>query len=81
MVARNCNCLFRNPLIDAVQVCETLRKRIEAHPWNEIAPELKITMSMGLCADTNLATIEEMLSQADKKLYDAKNAGRNNIKY
>ncbi len=68
-------------IVDAVQVCETMRKRIETYFWHEIVSELKITMSMGLCADTSLESVESMLKQADKKLYNAKAAGRNNLQY
>ncbi|MEM7738753.1 MAG: diguanylate cyclase [Deinococcota bacterium] len=63
------------------QACEVLRQRIEAYPWEAVAPGLTITMSMGLCADTSLSSLEEMLNCADKKLYEAKAAGRNNVQY
>ncbi|MEM6427930.1 MAG: diguanylate cyclase [Deinococcota bacterium] len=68
-------------LEDSLQACETLRQRIEKHPWEAVASGLAVTMSMGLCADTSLGSLEAMLNCADQKLYDAKAAGRNNVQY
>ncbi len=64
---------------DAVRVCEKLRTAIENHPWREIAPELSVTMSMGLCDDLDQGSFEKMLAAADERLYRAKEEGRNRI--
>lgn len=66
-------------LEQAVGCCEELRRRIEAHPWTQLHPELKVTMSMGLCDKTELGNVEAMLAEADTRLYEAKRAGRNCI--
>lgn len=64
---------------DAVHVCEKLRTAIENHPWSEIEPELKVTMSMGLCDDLDQGSFAKMLDVADEHLYRAKEEGRNRI--
>ncbi len=63
----------------AVNLCERLRETISNHPWQDIHPDLKVTISMGLNADTNLENFEQMLAAADKKLYEAKDSGRNKV--
>jgi diguanylate cyclase (GGDEF)-like protein len=71
--------LAETPLTQACSLCEKLRNRIEAHPWQEIHPELCVTMSMGLSADRSLGSFEKMVAAADKKLYEAKSSGRNRV--
>ncbi len=67
------------PLAQAVEHCEQLRQRIENHPWHEINPALRVTMSMGLCADVTLGSLDQLIAAADEKLYEAKAGGRNRI--
>jgi diguanylate cyclase (GGDEF)-like protein len=71
--------LTQTPLTQAIQLCEKLRQIIESHPWSEIQPNLKVSMSMGLCADTQIGSFEKMVAAADEKLYAAKTAGRNRV--
>ena len=59
--------------------CEVLRKAIEQHPWHEVHPDLHVTMSMGLCDDIKLGSVNRMLAVADKRLYEAKRSGRNRM--
>ena len=66
-------------LAQAWQRCETLRLAIENHPWHEIHPELKVTLSGGLCGSLTLGSVKRMLHQADTNLYRAKKLGRNCI--
>ena len=66
-------------LAQAWQRCETLRLAIENHPWHEIHPELKVTLSGGLCGALTLGSVKRMLHQADTNLYRAKKLGRNCI--
>jgi PleD family two-component response regulator len=60
-------------------LCDKLRAIIEAHPWHEVHPNLKVTMSMGVFADYAVGTAEAMLQKADELLYKAKEAGRNRV--
>ena len=43
----------------------------------DVHPDLKVTISMGLCNDVSLASAEMMLNAANDHLYEAKNKGRN----
>ncbi len=63
----------------AFDVCERVRLEIQNFDWPRFAPQLKVTMSFGLCDDTTLDNHERMLAVADACLYQAKNAGRNRI--
>jgi len=52
---------------------------IEAFPWHEVHPGLKVTMSMGVYADIAAGSAETMLQKADALLYRAKESGRNRV--
>jgi hypothetical protein len=56
-----------------------LRELIEHFPWHQVHPDLKVTMSMGVCADVGAGTAEAMLKKADVLLYQAKESGRNRV--
>jgi len=71
--------LPQTPLPQAVALCEKLRQRIESYPWQEIHPDLRVTMSMGLCADLSLGSFDKIIAAADEKLYQAKKSGRNRV--
>lgn len=63
----------------ARQRCEALRRCIETEPWEAIAPGLEVTISVGLCDDTELDSIGAMLGVADEAMYRAKKLGRNRV--
>lgn len=66
-------------LPQAAALCDKLRNTIETYPWQDVHPDLKVTMSMGLCADLAVGTVEAMLQKADALLYRAKESGRNRV--
>lgn len=68
--------------VAAVAVCERARVCIDKHPWSELAPELRVTVSVGI-AHTVAAPpdVEQLLVGADVLLYAAKGAGRNAVAY
>ena len=66
-------------LPQAIVTCEMLRSRIESFEWHTLHPDLNITISMGLCADTAVQDINAMVEIADSYLYQAKQAGRNRV--
>ncbi|MEH6649773.1 MAG: GGDEF domain-containing protein [Motiliproteus sp.] len=73
--------LFPNTsLQQAGECCENLRLKIESYPWHEIAPQLKVTMSMGLSDDLSRGGFEKMIGDADEHLYLAKEQGRNQVR-
>ncbi len=66
-------------LPQAITTCDMLRGRIESFDWGKLHPGLKITISMGLCADTLVKDIHAMVEVADSYLYKAKQSGRNRV--
>ena len=66
-------------LAHAREACEALRLRVEAYPWHEVHPDLRITISMGLSSDTQVGSFHHMLEAADALLYQAKHGGRNQV--
>lgn len=75
---------FTQTSIEQAQaLCEKLRVLIEEYSWQEIHPDLRVTMSMGLCSDVQENAIgesfEKLLGIADAQLYHAKASGRNQV--
>lgn len=66
-------------LEQALLACERLRSDIETHQWGQDYPHLKVTLSIGLVSG-KAVDYENLLSQADQKLYQAKRLGRNRVK-
>jgi len=67
---------------DAVRVCEEARARVDAHPWHEVASDLRVTVSVGVaCLDDGTRPGSPGLDAADALLYVAKRAGRNAVAY
>jgi len=64
----------------AFEKLEKLRRQVETHDWSRVAPDLKLTISVG---GTRLrlgrTTQAALLGEADRHLYAAKSAGRNQI--
>ena len=58
---------------------ERLRKLIENHTFKFHNQEIKVTISVGLNSKTDYTNASEMLDDADKALYNAKNSGRNKV--
>lgn len=65
-------------LASAIQVAERLRAALESTPFHEGPP---IRCSFGVAEATQHANIEDAVKAADKKLYEAKEAGRNRVMY
>jgi diguanylate cyclase (GGDEF)-like protein len=60
----------------AAEVCERLRSCVQAHDWEAIAPDLKVTVSIGLTSAPPYDA-QTLSLRADAALYRAKGAGRN----
>ncbi|SEP79812.1 diguanylate cyclase (GGDEF) domain-containing protein [Lentzea xinjiangensis] len=73
----------------AVEIAEAARERVERHPWQEIAPGLRVTVSAGLAyeppadeaPERPAVGAEQQLLRADSLLYTAKQSGRNAVAY
>lgn len=66
-------------LAQARKRCEILRQQIESYDWSTIADGLSVSVSIGLCDDRGLGSVDAMLQVADRHLYQAKGAGRNRV--
>ncbi len=64
---------------EAYALAERIRERIESHPWHDVDPELRVTISIGLDSDTARSSVAGMLAAADERLYEAKHGGRNRV--
>lgn len=61
-------------------ILEKLREKIESNKYSVSAKKsIKITISIGASEIRNVANIEEAVEMADKKLYEAKESGRNKL--
>lgn len=73
--------LLETSLMRSVLVAEKLRRSVEEFNWIVIKPDLRVTVSIGLAENAKMPNHEKMISEADKKLYEAKRAGRNLVRY
>jgi diguanylate cyclase (GGDEF)-like protein len=66
----------------AVRVCEAARERVDHHPWQELAPGLRLTVSIGVAHGFGPVTGRDgLLATADRLLCAARHAGRNAVAY
>ncbi len=65
---------------DAALCCDRFRVLIEDFPWHSIHPDLKVTISMGVCEDISSGSGEAMISKADEALYEVKRNGKNHVR-
>lgn len=71
--------LFPDTVADrAFEVCERLRERVEQYPWQDLAPGLEVTLSIGL-ASTPPHACDLLIAKADSAMYRAKHLGRNRV--
>ncbi|MFT7109833.1 MAG: diguanylate cyclase (GGDEF)-like protein [Psychrobacter glaciei] len=73
--------LASTPHKDALNLAETIRKKLETCPLILGEREIKMTVSIGVntTIPSNLQNSIKFLDDADKALYQAKNSGRNKI--
>lgn len=67
--------------VNAVVACEKIRKAVETFPWDQLISGLRVTVSIGLSDDLSVSTPDRMVAKADAKLYEAKESGRNRIRW
>jgi diguanylate cyclase (GGDEF)-like protein len=68
--------LPQTSLTEAVAIAERIREKVATTDF----PNRRVTVSIGVAAYANdLRTPEELISAADKALYQAKHKGRNNV--
>ena len=54
------------------------KKKIEEASFNE-APDLKVTISIGVVSSEISSIFEDLIKKADSALYQSKNSGRNKV--
>ncbi|MFC4083127.1 GGDEF domain-containing protein [Amycolatopsis samaneae] len=70
----------------AVRIADAARARVAHHPWSEVQPGLRVTVSIGIAHEPGSGnpgpvSPERQLRRADTLLYAAKHAGRNKVAY
>jgi diguanylate cyclase (GGDEF)-like protein len=63
----------------ALVVCERIRRSVESHPWHELAPGLRVTVSLGVTDSEQGGGMAALVRSADGALHAAKRAGRNQV--
>jgi diguanylate cyclase (GGDEF)-like protein len=58
---------------------EKLCRLVMEHPWHTVHPLLAVTLSAGVAAADGQPNHEKLLSDADRKLYQAKRRGKNRV--
>jgi diguanylate cyclase (GGDEF)-like protein len=72
--------VFRNlEMRAAAEICERVRRAVEAFDWASIHPQLRVTLSMGLATSSSFDDPQAVLDTADHWLYAAKHHGRNQV--
>ncbi len=66
---------------DAHRIAEKLRGMVEANPWRELHPDLHLTISAGVIHSRDFPSsgAEDLMREADRLMYDAKEQGRNRV--
>jgi len=59
--------------------CERVRRAVREAPWQEIAEDLGLTASIGVASARAATDLRHLLMLADRRLYDAKHAGRDRV--
>ena len=63
--------------LDGVDIAERLRQLVERQDWSTLAPDLGLTVSIGVAQAHRGDRVETLLARADTALYGAKASGRN----
>ena len=69
--------LINTDMEKAKSVAERIRESTEKHNFNDVAPGLSVTVSIGAACYHEFNSIQETLQNADKRMYAAKDGGRN----
>lgn len=67
------------PLTGAATTAERARRQFETLTFDDLEPDLKITVSIGVAEWTRGETLDGIVARADEALYRAKFSGRNRL--
>jgi len=65
----------------AAQLSETLRQKVDGHPFVFQGETIPVTISMGAAQLAAAMSSTDLITEADNKLYEAKRSGRNRVCY
>ena len=65
---------------EAEEVAHALQRETDAHPWEDLAEGLRVTISVGVAGGADCEGPEQLIARADEALYAAKRAGRNAVR-
>jgi diguanylate cyclase (GGDEF)-like protein len=68
-------------LENAGKAAEKVRAAVEEHDWKSVHPGLRVTVSIGVAEMTSPEVPDSLIDAADRKLYEAKKAGRNRVRF
>lgn len=71
--------IFTLPLDKALPRVETLQKKVREFPFSYEDNEFRVTMTFGVEERVESLTYEQLIKEADNKLYIGKNSGRDRI--
>lgn len=71
--------LTRVQLVEAHAIVERIREQINAHAFEHLPEQLRMTASFGIAPLHSAAELPLALTQADALLYEAKKAGRDRV--
>ncbi len=63
----------------ATEVAERIRRDVQGHDWSRTAPGLRVTISAGVAQWAPPESARDWMERADKRLFDAKRGGRNQV--
>jgi diguanylate cyclase (GGDEF)-like protein len=63
----------------AATACERLRAALRDEPWGRIAPGMTLTASIGVATAETAGDLRALTEIADRRLYEAKRAGRDRV--
>jgi diguanylate cyclase (GGDEF)-like protein len=66
------------PLAGAATLAERIRAAVEGYDWQALHDQLRVTISLGV-SEVSGREPEAVVEEADRRLYHAKNAGRNRV--
>lgn len=69
----------RMALAEARAQVELIRQAIERHPWESLHPGLRVTISFGVADSNEADDVAQLLALADRRLYQSKANGRNQV--
>ena len=63
----------------AIDVADRIRRTVAGHDWDRTAPDLRVTVSVGIAERKPDEPIKDWLRRADEAMLKAKRAGRNRV--